>query len=81
MTHTSPSVLQKIPHFCYCDEIDMSALVRVRSELKGVAEAQGVRLSFMPFFIKAASIALSYYPIINASVDDKCENITYKVMV
>ncbi|KAK8384401.1 hypothetical protein O3P69_009306 [Scylla paramamosain] len=68
----------QIPHFCYCDEVDMTALVGLRGHLKAAAEAYGVRLSYMPFFIKAASIALSHYPILNASVDDKCENITYK---
>lgn len=57
----------------------MTALVGVRVQLKGAAEAHGTSLSYMPFFIKAASLALTHYPIINSSVDDKCENITYKV--
>lgn len=70
---------QQIPHFCYCDEVDMTALVGVRAQLKGAAEGHGTSLSYMPFFIKAASLALTHYPIINSSVDDKCENITYKV--
>ncbi|XP_045101402.1 lipoamide acyltransferase component of branched-chain alpha-keto acid dehydrogenase complex, mitochondrial-like [Portunus trituberculatus] len=68
----------QIPHFCYCDEVDMTALVGLRGQLKATAEAHGIRLSYMPFFIKAASIALSHYPLLNSSVDDKCENITYK---
>ncbi|KAG0711110.1 DBT protein [Chionoecetes opilio] len=74
----SMSQATRIPHFCYCDEIDMTALVGVRAGLKAAAAGQGVRLSYMPFFLKAASLALAHYPIINASVDDKCENITYK---
>lgn len=57
----------------------MTALVGVRAQLKSAAEAHGTSLSYMPFFIKAASLALTHYPIINASVDEKCENITYKV--
>ena len=40
---------------------------------------RGVKLSFMPVFIKAASMALSYYPVLNSSVDENCENITFKV--
>ncbi|XP_066979505.1 lipoamide acyltransferase component of branched-chain alpha-keto acid dehydrogenase complex, mitochondrial [Macrobrachium rosenbergii] len=68
----------KIPHFGYCDEIDLTALVGLRKELKAMAEAHGVRFSYMPIFIKAASMALSHYPVLNASVDDKCEKITYK---
>ncbi|XP_027234584.1 lipoamide acyltransferase component of branched-chain alpha-keto acid dehydrogenase complex, mitochondrial [Penaeus vannamei] len=68
----------KIPHFGYCDEIDMTALVGLRKELKAMAEVHGVRFSYMPVFIKAASMALSHFPVLNASVDEKCENITYK---
>ncbi|XP_062371580.1 lipoamide acyltransferase component of branched-chain alpha-keto acid dehydrogenase complex, mitochondrial [Sardina pilchardus] len=68
----------KIPHFGYCDEVDLTQLVRLRAELKGVAEARGVKLSFMPFFIKAASLGLLHYPILNSSLDEACQNITYK---
>lgn len=42
----------KIPHFGYCDEVDLSRLVALRAELRSVAESRGVKLSFMPFFIK-----------------------------
>ncbi|XP_017556765.1 lipoamide acyltransferase component of branched-chain alpha-keto acid dehydrogenase complex, mitochondrial isoform X2 [Pygocentrus nattereri] len=68
----------KIPHFGYKDEVDLTQLVRLRSELKGVAESRGVRLSYMPFFIKAASLGLLHFPVLNASVDEACQNITYK---
>uniref|UniRef100_A0A8C8R7N3 Dihydrolipoamide acetyltransferase component of pyruvate dehydrogenase complex n=1 Tax=Pelusios castaneus TaxID=367368 RepID=A0A8C8R7N3_9SAUR len=68
----------KIPHFGYCDEVDLTQLVQLREELKPVAQARGVKLSFMPFFIKAASLGLLHYPILNASVDENCQNITYK---
>ncbi|KAI5607934.1 lipoamide acyltransferase component of branched-chain alpha-keto acid dehydrogenase complex, mitochondrial, partial [Silurus asotus] len=44
----------KIPHFGYKDEVDLSQLVRLRSELRNVAESRGVKLSYMPFFIKAS---------------------------
>ncbi|XP_053489978.1 lipoamide acyltransferase component of branched-chain alpha-keto acid dehydrogenase complex, mitochondrial isoform X2 [Ictalurus furcatus] len=68
----------KIPHFGYKDEVDLSRLVHLRSELKDVAEHRGVKLSYMPFFIKAASLALHHFPILNSSVDEACQNITYK---
>ncbi|XP_074858583.1 lipoamide acyltransferase component of branched-chain alpha-keto acid dehydrogenase complex, mitochondrial isoform X2 [Carettochelys insculpta] len=68
----------KIPHFGYCDEIDLTQLVQLREELKPLAQARGVKLSFMPFFIKAASLGLLHYPILNASVDENCQSITYK---
>lgn len=68
----------KIPHFGYCDEVDLTELVRLREELKPIAAARGVRLSFMPFFIKAASLGLLQFPILNASVDENCQKVTYK---
>uniref|UniRef100_A0A4W6FX33 Dihydrolipoamide acetyltransferase component of pyruvate dehydrogenase complex n=1 Tax=Lates calcarifer TaxID=8187 RepID=A0A4W6FX33_LATCA len=72
------SAALKIPHFGYCDEVDLSRLVALRAELRSVAEGRGVKLSYMPFFIKAASLGLLHFPILNASVDEGCQNITYK---
>lgn len=37
-----------------------------------------MKLSFMPFFIKAASNALQRYPVLNATLDTSGENIVYK---
>ncbi|XP_061486532.1 lipoamide acyltransferase component of branched-chain alpha-keto acid dehydrogenase complex, mitochondrial isoform X2 [Rhineura floridana] len=68
----------KIPHFGYCDEIDLTQLVQLREQLKPVAQERGINLTFMPFFLKAASLALLHYPILNAAVDENCQNITYK---
>ncbi|PNJ55256.1 DBT isoform 3 [Pongo abelii] len=72
------SAALKIPHFGYCDEIDLTELVKLREELKPIAFARGIKLSFMPFFLKAASLGLLQFPILNASVDENCQNITYK---
>lgn len=47
----------KIPHFGYCDEVDLTQLVRLRSELKGLAESRGIKLSYMPFFIKVLPLS------------------------
>ncbi|XP_065576579.1 lipoamide acyltransferase component of branched-chain alpha-keto acid dehydrogenase complex, mitochondrial-like [Artemia franciscana] len=70
----------KIPEFGYCDEVDLTELVEVRKLLKDSAAVKdkGIRLSYMPFFIKAASLALRHYPLLNSSLDEPCENITYK---
>ncbi|XP_034653034.1 lipoamide acyltransferase component of branched-chain alpha-keto acid dehydrogenase complex, mitochondrial [Drosophila subobscura] len=69
----------KIPHFAYSDEIDMSNLVQFRAQLQAVAKESGVpKLTFMPFCIKAASIALAKYPIVNSSLDLASESLVYK---
>ncbi|XP_016985566.1 lipoamide acyltransferase component of branched-chain alpha-keto acid dehydrogenase complex, mitochondrial [Drosophila rhopaloa] len=69
----------KIPHFAYSDEIDMTQLIQFRNQLQAVAKENGVpKLTFMPFCIKAASIALSKYPIVNSSLDLASESLIFR---
>jgi 2-oxoglutarate dehydrogenase E2 component (dihydrolipoamide succinyltransferase) len=57
-------------HLTTFNEIDMSAVIAVRERLKERVEKEhGVKLSFMPFFVKAACIALEQFPTVNALVD------------
>ncbi|XP_037105332.1 lipoamide acyltransferase component of branched-chain alpha-keto acid dehydrogenase complex, mitochondrial isoform X2 [Syngnathus acus] len=67
-----------IPHLGLCEQVDLSRLVALRAELKTEARGHGLKLSYMPFFIKAASLCLTRFPILNASLDESCQNITYK---
>lgn len=66
-----------IPHFTYCEEIDMTNLIALRKELKEVYAKQDIKLTMMPFFMKAMSLALKEFPIVNAQVNDDCTEITY----
>lgn len=68
----------KIPHFAYCDEVDVSKLVAVREQLKEEATSRGIKLTYMPFFLKAASNALFQYPILNSSFDEANESVILK---
>ncbi|GBP44370.1 Lipoamide acyltransferase component of branched-chain alpha-keto acid dehydrogenase complex, mitochondrial [Eumeta japonica] len=68
----------KIPHFVFSDEYDVTKLVEVRQMLKSIAEERGLKLTYMPFIMKATSLSLHKFPIINSSLDSKCENIIYK---
>lgn len=68
----------KIPHFSYSDEVNVTDLIKLRESLKGEAECLGVKLTFMAFFIKAASFALAKYPILNSSLDEENESVIYK---
>ncbi|OJA04620.1 2-oxo acid dehydrogenase subunit E2 [Halomonas sp. QHL1] len=58
-----------IPHFHYGEEIDVTALLALRERLKPVAEAQGERLTLMPFFMKAMALAVAEEPIVNAQLN------------
>lgn len=69
---------QKIPHFVFSDEYDVTKLVESREHLKIMAKNRGVKLTYMPIIIKAASLSIAKYPIINSSPDGNCENIIYK---
>src|SRR3954470_620971 len=51
-------------------EVDMTRIVNLRNKLKGGFEQRnGARLTFMPFFVRAAIIALQQFPIVNASLE------------
>ena len=57
-------------HLTTFNEIDMTAVDALRSRVKErIEKEQGVRLSFMPFFVKAACAALRQFPTVNAQVD------------
>lgn len=71
-----------IPHFLYADEIDFTELAALRTRLNKVLATSSSsfapiipntgavsKLSYLPFIIKAVSIALQQYPILNARVD------------
>src|SRR5262249_24527490 len=57
-------------HLTTFNEVDMSAVMALRGRLKDRIEKEhGVKLTYMPFFAKAACMALDAYPRINAQVD------------
>ncbi len=66
-----------IPHFTYCEEIDLTELISLRKELKEVYAKQDIKLTMMPFFMKAMSLALKEFPLINSQVNDDCSELTY----
>lgn len=62
-----------IPRFLYADEIDFTSLSKLRVRLKGSSLQNtldnGLKISFLPFIIKALSISLHQYPTLNARVE------------
>ena len=66
-----------IPHFTYCEEIDLTELIALRGELKEVYAKQDIKLTMMPFFMKAMSLAIKEYPLVNTKVNEDCTELTY----
>ena len=64
-------------HLTTFNEIDMSAVTALRERMKErVEKSHGVKLSFMPFFAKAACQALKAFPVVNAQIDG--DHVIYK---
>ncbi len=64
--------VQISPHVTTFEDIDMTDLVRYRDEIKADFKATyGANITFMPFIIKAACVALKEFPTINASLTEK----------
>jgi 2-oxoglutarate dehydrogenase E2 component (dihydrolipoamide succinyltransferase) len=64
-------------HLTTFNEIDMSAVEALRGRIKERIEKEhGVKLSVMPFFVKATCLALKAYPVVNAQLDG--DSIVYK---
>jgi len=67
-----------VPHFGYCDEIEMDRLADLRSEMRSLAEKKGVsKITYLPFIIKATSLALKDFPILNSSLSKEQTEIIY----
>ena len=57
-------------------EVDLTRIVNIRNKNKAAFEQRnGARLTFMPFFVRAAIIGLQQFPIVNASTEG--DNIRY----
>ena len=67
-----------IPHAVAFDELDGTALVALRQQLKSLAEQRGVRLTYMPLLVKLLISVLKEFPIFNASLDEEKREIVYK---
>ncbi len=59
-----------IPHFTYVEEVDATRLVDLRGALKGPAAQQGIRLSYLPFIMKALVRVFREFPTVNANMNE-----------
>jgi pyruvate dehydrogenase E2 component (dihydrolipoamide acetyltransferase) len=65
-------------HVTHFDEADVTELVHLREEIKGRAAEKDIRLTYLPFIIKAVIAALKKHPILNSTLDDEEEEIIVK---
>jgi 2-oxoisovalerate dehydrogenase E2 component (dihydrolipoyl transacylase) len=68
-----------VPTFSYCDEVQMDALMTARLELKELAAKYGVsKFTLMPMLIKATSLALAEFPLLNSSISADGTELVFK---
>ncbi|MBN8554256.1 MAG: 2-oxo acid dehydrogenase subunit E2 [Deltaproteobacteria bacterium] len=67
-------------HFTHFDECDFTEVMKLRDEANAYADKNkmGVRLSFLPFFIKASIAAMRKFPILNSSLDEERNEVVIK---
>ncbi|MCR6107228.1 2-oxo acid dehydrogenase subunit E2 [Salipaludibacillus agaradhaerens] len=66
------------PHVTLMDEVEVTNLVAHRKQFKPVAEEKGVKLTYLPYVVKALTSAIREYPMLNTSLDDSTEEIVHK---
>lgn len=65
-------------HFTFVEECDVTALKDLRARLKPAAEKAGVKLTFLPFFVKAVVAALKKHPMLNSAFDESAQEIVVR---
>jgi len=65
-------------HFTFVEECDATRLVELRAQLLPEAQRRGVRLTFLPFIIRAVTDALRKHPILNSAIDERTHELVYK---
>jgi pyruvate dehydrogenase E2 component (dihydrolipoamide acetyltransferase) len=66
------------PHVTHHDTVVVDDLVDIRTRLKPKAEERGIKLTYMPFVVKAVVAALEEHPILNSQLDEEAEEILVK---
>jgi pyruvate dehydrogenase E2 component (dihydrolipoamide acetyltransferase) len=63
------------PHFTVVEEVDVTELVRLRESAKALGAESGVKVTFMPFIMKACALGLAKYPMLNGHLDEATQEI------
>jgi pyruvate dehydrogenase E2 component (dihydrolipoamide acetyltransferase) len=65
-------------HFTFVEECDVTALKALRARLRAPAESAGVKLTFLPFVVKATVAALKKHPMLNTALDEVTGELVFK---
>jgi len=65
-------------HVTHCDEADVGKLVRLREKMKAEADKKKIKLTYLPFIVKALISALKKHPTLNATLEEDTEEIVIK---
>ncbi|MGM8364276.1 dihydrolipoamide acetyltransferase family protein [Virgibacillus sp. W0181] len=68
----------KAPHVTLMDDVDVTELVAHRKQFKEVALEQDIKLTYLPYVVKALISASKKYPMMNTAVDDETNEIVHK---
>lgn len=63
------------PHFSYFEQVDVTRLIQLRNTFQVEADKEGMSVSFMPFLIRALSICIAEFPLINSSIDPDARHV------
>ncbi|WP_206830185.1 dihydrolipoamide acetyltransferase family protein [Alicyclobacillus fructus] len=66
------------PHVTLMDEVDVTELVKLRNEVKPIAQERGIKITYLPFIVKALIAALRTKPQLNASYDEEKQELVIK---
>lgn len=66
------------PHYAFVEEVDASALVAMRNGLNAQLAAEKIKLSFLPFIVKAVIAAFKKFPQVNANMDEAAQDLVVR---
>jgi len=69
---------QKAAHFTFVEEVDVDALRAVIERVRPAAERQGVKLHYLPFIVKAVTLALKKHPLLNSMLDEQTNELVVR---
>jgi pyruvate dehydrogenase E2 component (dihydrolipoamide acetyltransferase) len=65
-------------HFTFVEQADVTELVKVKERMAAAAKDEGVKITFLPFVVKAAVAALKRFPKLNATLDEEKQEIVLR---